>query len=301
VDRELLVSHRHGLELDGNGSTFRRVAQTAPELRRPNSNPHWTFRHDTDVTIHDMQVVGLNSGDGLGDLLFEYAYGFFDVDGLVMRNVSADNVFGDGALIGGEGADVCVRRSSILNVSVNGAGRQGIALVCADGAVLKGIHLQRVGAVGIDLEPNGATSYVRNIEIAQSEIDARVLAFAALGAQDVSNVAIHDNVVRAQNRSYPWISVVSPPSQRLRRNWSVLRNAVLQPRSSNSMLFSGVDGADVGDNRAPTGPSSVGVELRGTVGAHIHGNDFGAAKATYHANSACGPVVSDGNTPQRAG
>jgi hypothetical protein len=313
LDRPIHVMNRHSLTFLGGGAMFRRFSLSPPSLTYQRGSHHydnayWDMRGGSDISMSNMSVVGPNVSPSTHSVAyyFEYAFGFFGVNGISLTNVSSSTVGGDGLLIGGEGGTSCDKNVRVNRLTVNNVGRQGIAIVCVNGATFDNVVLNHPGGLasgmttGFDLEPEGVTASVRNVEIKRSRVSARIVAFSARGPQDVSNIYIHNNTVVSQDRAWAWLSVANGPVHPARHDWRVIANTVDVILSNGGLVFSGVTDIDVENNTSPVAAGHFGVKLLNDQGPiTIAGNRFGAAAASWTAiNSAVPSTV--GRAPRRS-
>lgn len=305
AERTIVVQNRHGLNLFGNGAYFKRFELSPPELRHPNANAHWRFVDGSGITVQWMGVEGTNTvadqragfGSYLVDFEFEHAFAFHGVTDVVVENVWADAIWGDGLYFAGgdQYASAPCRNLRVSGFVVDRNGRQGVALSNVDGALLERVEVWHGRRAGFDLEPPPGA--VRNVEVRNSYTNTIGLAFASGGRGDVSNIEIHHNHI--DGPSVPWIYVKESLGGR-RQNWSVHHNEVLLDLGSPMpmLYFVNVDGVDVRDNisHAATTQSRKAVEFQSGGGTlTVVGNDFTGACAPYVKDAATGPVVAAGN------
>lgn len=286
TDREVVVDGHHGFDLEGNGATFKRFTPTPPALRYPHKNPHLTFIGDTDVTVHNLKIEGLNTAacpqkwtydpQGFGckslDGSFEYGLGLFDDTNVSVSDVAIDAVWGDGITIGSDGPNTCDRDVTVDDATIDRDGRHGIAIVCAVGVTVTDTKILHSQSEGFDLEPNGAPAHVENVTISGCYINAQHLAFSAMGAHDVSDVTITHNHIQGSVPSWPWLNVGNGPH----RDFTVTDNTVIQPRQQDSITFANTTNITVTGNTSPTNRRYAGVSLdhdNGTI--TIQTNNFG--------------------------
>jgi hypothetical protein len=319
VDRTLVVQNRVGLTLRGNGATFRRVTPSPPELQYPNANAHWTFVGDSNLTVRDMKVVGLNTSPDPNDpvppgtpepgkfgarddrVAFEYAYGVFASQNVTFVHLSADAAYGDGLLIGGEHQPDLVQNFKAFDVTIDRNGRQGVAIVTAHGVVLDKIYIQHSRRSGIDIEANGGDGFPQDIEIRNSDIVAASVPISDAGVDTTTNVYIHDNIIRWGNPSHSWITTgaTSPHHNK----WRIVHNqALFDMGEYPAMSLDYVDNLEIRDNvatetappAARAGERLVAVTVSNSgAPVTITGNDFSGFNVVYQGSSgvvvqACG-------------
>lgn len=243
---------------------------------------HFKINAAVDITLRHLAVKGPNigrdeEGDAqyVGGLVFEHG---FSISGgssdISVENCFAESVHGDGAYVGGGSSNVRISSTQLAF-----CGRQGIAITNADGVLIDGCRLRGVRRSAVDLEANGADWTVRNVEIADCVIDTRLVAFAAAGANEVSDVWIHHNTIERSAGSWPMVVVKRSDGGRC-RNWRVEDNTRAYPTNPFFMVsFARVDGVQVHRNvaraKATHAKAIAGVEIIECGGSiDISNNDF---------------------------
>ena len=295
TETEVAVRDKTGLVLDGNGAVLRRTALSPRELRYPQANAHLRFVRLTESVITGLHVQGTNTvsdlpskavGYGAYDVQFEFEHGysFHGARNVVLRESTADAVWGDGVNV--TGIDQYSKTTSdgvrIERVTIDRNGRQGITVIARntviDGAVIK--HSRRAG---IDLEPNTVRTPVVGVEIRNSRINSWLLAVASGGAGTVDDVLIADNVI--ERTGIPFIYVRASDGTR-RHNWRVTHNTVLSELGSPAaaMRFENVSNVLVAHNslKLAATQSRTAVQAKsGTTGLRIECNRFENAKPEF--------------------
>jgi hypothetical protein len=306
TERTLRLTDRVGLTLHGNGATFKRFALSPPELRYPHSNRHWLVRGGSEITFKNMRVKGTNTVSDIGRsgfgsyrvaYEFEHAFSIHGVNGIVVTDVSADAVWGDGLCFAGgdQYAPGPSRNVHVTNFRVDRNGRQAITLSNIDGGLFENVRILHSRRAGFDLEPPPGNVY--NIEIRDSYVNSHLHAFSSAGRGDVSNIEIHHNVV--DGYSVPWMYVKETYGLR-RHDWSVHDNKVLKLMGSPMpmLYFVNVDNVAVERNisYAQTRQSRKAVSFNSAGGVLlVADNDFTGACWAYVADTLTGPVVAYGN------
>jgi hypothetical protein len=307
TERTLRLTDRIGLTLDGNGATFRRFELSPPELRYPHSNRHWLVRGGSEITFKNLRVKGTNTVSDIGkpgfgsyllDYEFEHALSIHGVNGIVVRNVFADAIWGDGlAFAGGDQyAPEPSRNVHVIDFRVDRNGRQAITLSNIDSGLFENVRILHSRRAGFDLEPPPGNVY--NIEIRGSYVNSHLHAFSSAGRGDVSDIEIHHNIV--DGYSVPWMYVKETYGLR-RHDWSVHDNRVLLLMGSPMAMlyFVRVDNVAVERNisHAQTTQSRKAVEFINAAGTLlVADNDFTGACWAYVADLFTGPVIAYGNT-----
>lgn len=295
TETEVVVRDKTGLVLDGNNAVLRRTSLSPQERRYPQANAHLRFVRITDSVVSGLRVEGTNTvsdlpapGNPYGaydvQFEFEHGYSFHGAKNVVLRDSSADGVWGDGVNI--TGIDQYAKATSdgvrVERVTVGRNGRQGVTVI-ARNVLLDGVVIKHSRRSGIDLEPNTKNTPVVGVEIRNSRISSWLLAFASGGAGIVDDVHIHDNVI--ERTGVPFIYVKASDGTR-RNGWRVTHNVVLNELGSpaSALRFVNVGNVLVSHNslKLATTQSRSAVQASvGTTGLRIECNRFENAKADF--------------------
>jgi hypothetical protein len=230
LDRTFNIVNRDSLTVEGNGATLERKTPTPPTLLNGNSanntrshNQHIRIDNSRNITLRNLNVLGLNTVSDLDPTtprhraLFEpekfgarYTDDKYGETGLLIKGsdtvtvmqFKTDGTWGDGISLGHDNAPIS-KNVTLKNISIDRNGRQGISFVSIENALLDNVQVLHSHATGFDLEPNGAKSSVRCVEIRNSYLNAYTVAFALGGLNNISDVYVHDNIVRYTLPSYP--------------------------------------------------------------------------------------------------
>lgn len=292
------VGHDVGIVNDNKGTSIRR---------------HWNFTRCSDITLRNLRVKGPNQvrdEEGYSRIspLYEaeHAFAFSECNGVLVEDCSAYSVYGDGCYLHGLGRDVKTTNVTIRRVYTRSNGRHGVCMGNASNVLIDGLTVVKGGTCGVDQEPNGEHDSIFNVEIKNSKIDVRTVAFASNGAHEASNCWIHHNTV-THSRTWPMVSVKRRDGGRS-RDWRVEDNRQTWPTSPVSgVSFVNIDNAEVRRNyiellplpNPETGvaPPIYGVRFTGCQGLlAVEDNNFTQASGAYIADSATGPVTSSGNS-----
>jgi hypothetical protein len=305
TERPIEVSSRNDLVFVGNGATFRRFDLSPEELQYPYGNRHLYFTGGRNITVRNLRIQGVNTvsddpdhypgfGSYRGIYEFAHALSFHTVQGVVVEDVTIDAVYGDGVYFGGRsGPNSNVRVSRVI---IDRNGRQGIALVNVNGALIEDVQFLHSRRSGFDFEPNPGMAAL-NVEIRRTYIRSRLLPFASGGRSQVAGIYLHDNVIDSD--SVPWVYVRAVDGTR-RHDWRVWDNQVLRELGSPmaGLYFVNVDNVDIRRNVSHVSPlrSRKAVEFQNAHGGlYVIGNDFTGACEPYVADSLTTAVYASGN------
>lgn len=334
LDRTFHIDNRENLILEGNGATLRRETPTPPTLLNGHPanttgkyNQHILIFNSKDITLRNLNVLGLNTVSDIdpttphGKATFEperfgsiYKFDRYGEAGLFIKgsdtvtvtNFKTDGTWGDGISLGNDNGPL-TKNVTLKDITVDRNGRQGVAMASTENALLDNVNVLHSHAIGFDLEPNGANSSVKGIEIRNSYINAYTVAFGVSGTRHArvanDDIYVHDNIVRSTLTSYPWFNGSIPGA--VRSHWRITNNTVLNP--TLGIFVSGVTGVTLEGNRQPivkqsTGPLYPGVRLTNVAGPiSIRGNEFLDATTTYTVASSGAQITACSNKLTEAG
>ena len=234
IDGTLVIENRRNLTIRGRGTTFRAV--TAGDLERR----HIRIVDGGHIRISDIIVRGANPQAGLGDnawdadYAFQHAFALNGVQGAVLNHVRAFDVYGDFVYIGSNYDRVPSRNIRIVNSTFDRNGRQGIAIVSADGVLIKGNTIANVRQAVIDIEPNIREWTVNDVRIVDNRLGPRrisVLSAAAYGS--VTNVTFKGNTIVGTMRA-----IVQAKAQEIAYSgFTFTRNRATETATSSTVIM----------------------------------------------------------------
>jgi hypothetical protein len=311
-DGTITLTGRKGLVLDGRGAQFR--ALTAGDSHRAN----WRFVRGSDLTVQNMAVRG-SDPQGAYDPSVEWQHGYSieGVQGMNLTNVQARETWGDGIdLWHGADSPACGDdASSARNIKISGAtlehnGRQGLAVVDAEGVTLQGSTVGPVAWSSVDLETDDDCEIARHVTIDHNSFGANrygVVASVGFGGDpQVGDVTVTDNVQTAPTGLGPpatgecWAPVrILSPEGLYRDGYSFRGNHFLA--RWNGYEFRRVDNIAVDANTVDYGTASgcsagAGVLMVDSHTVAITNNRFNGANQVFTADAASTGISSQGNT-----
>lgn len=313
VDGTLALHHRHRLTITGpaagNPAVFW-TDKTGQQAGHANSHgistrQHWNLSNCSDIAMRYLHVEGPNTVRGSDGYPYlhaaqepEHAIAVLSSDRILIEHCSAHNVYGDGIYLGPENG-APTRNVTVHKYRTVSQGRHGMGIVNASRVQVVGLVVTNGGTGGIDLEPNGRDA-VHNVGIFSSSFDVRRVAFSALGAHNVSNVAIVNNTVTHALSSWPMV-IAASGSTASDQNWIVQGNQQrFRSTSSAGISFGRVTNVFVqGNDLALAGRSSdlAGVSFDECGGELVvRHNKFGSATKRYRATGSS-LVTTSGNPP----
>ena len=195
IEGTLHVKRKNNLTIDGNSSLF--FATTTGNRTRS----QWSFEGGSNIIVHDVIVKGANPHAGVGTAAYvasleaQHAFQIVSTNGIELDHVSATDVYGDfvyvGLQAGGFAKNVYIH-DSIFSRN----GRQGISVTGADGVRIVRNTISDTRRATFDLEPNGPSWGVFNVDIEHNTIGAgRLLLLASGGIGPVSHITFAHNVI----------------------------------------------------------------------------------------------------------
>lgn len=261
----LIVQDRTGLSFIGP-ATFYATRNGELDFQGMSQRRHWWFIRSRNIRVEQLRVVSTNVTadqlDGFGAYLakyeFEHGFAIHESENVTVRGCSTFGTWGDGLYIGNQEPS---RNVSVSDLVVEYNGRQGVAVSNANGVVLQNIKIKNTRRAGFDLEPATDWWFVRNVEIKNSFVNGYHVAFAAGGMGDVSNIFIHDNVIKGPG--VPWVFVGASNGHR-RRNWRIHDNRVLNRLGSPmpALYFAHVNDISIRRNRSPIASTQSRLAIR---------------------------------------
>jgi Right handed beta helix region len=201
IDGTLLIQDRWGLVFWGNGATFRAGTEGDPERR------HWWFWGGGDHVIRDMTVIGANPFAGLApeayrpDREFQHAFFFAGVQGALLDNVRAFDVYGDFVCITldirAETGQPWSRNIIVQKSHFERNGRQGITIGAGEDILIRWNYLGEVRRSTFDIEPSTPNRGARRVTLYQNVTGPGKLLWLANGGvgSNVSEINIVGNVM----------------------------------------------------------------------------------------------------------
>lgn len=169
VDGTFLIGSRTGITVDGLGATLQtNVLVGCTGSPKCSWRRHVMLSNDTNVTVKNLTVDSANPTCAYNSL-YEGEAGFTVAGGSGNHLTSdkAKEVAGDGFLVSGyspaPGTEYQALNTTIAMPTVSCAGRQGIAVVNADGLTITGGSIADVPRSAFDLESDSDSQSVNNV------------------------------------------------------------------------------------------------------------------------------------------
>jgi hypothetical protein len=274
IDGTLELRGRTGLDLDGNGATFKAVA-TGDAWRA-----QWRVIDSSDVAFRDMKIRGVNPSGGTfaADRQWQHAIDLRGAAGVEIAGVSASDLYGDCVYVGqGLSAakrwtrDVHVHHSSCLR-----NGRMGVAVTAGRRVLVESSTFGQIGRTAFDVEPNGPGFGAEDITFRGNEATGVLPGgfFTAIGDGPVDSVTVSSNRLTGAGM---YMAVLARPGQR-RSNVRIAGNSSdtgYDAPGSAALDFERVDGLTVTGNTIPLrGPNMALASVSESCGVSVFDNAF---------------------------
>jgi len=268
VDGTVQVSKRAGLDLEGNGSSFR--ASTAPTGPRP----IWQVVDSTNITLQNMTLDGHYPNGGTFNSSVQSAHGVAllgssaDLGGLTMTNLGGDCVYF------GQGLTIAETRSSgtFHDSTCSGTGRNGVSVVAGDNVLVQHVSFTKIGYDVFDVEPNPGGHYGSDGATFDSDTIGTYAmnAFSVVESGPISNPSFTNNQVVGQSLK---IAVSDPTGGGFRPQNVVITGNSSNTAASNPINVDNVDGLTITGNTVPMNGGALAA-VTGSCSVSISGNSF---------------------------
>ncbi|MDQ4098239.1 MAG: DUF4082 domain-containing protein, partial [Actinomycetota bacterium] len=270
----ITVADRTDLDIDGNGSTFKKLTPTDPDKL---NNANWRIAGGDGVTLRNMIIRGSfqppprgTMGQGFPS---DHGVSIWGALNLEVRNIQAFNIAGDFLACDPDvrfgpnyAVDPPCRNVLVDNFHGEHAGRHGFTATHADGFTLQNSSALDVQNEGVDLEIDVDGELLRNIQLLNNQFSdtfGPAIWIPRGSSPNVENITISGNtVLRAGDLCWPAIDVGGST-----RNIFVRDNHLLT--KGDGIRLTNVSSGEVSGNRlenvlfgAPCGFSSNHVPIR---------------------------------------
>ncbi len=252
IDEALRLNDRWGLTFRGNRATFK--AMTPGDLERR----HFWFFGGGGLLIQNLTIVGANPDGGLDDgawnpaYAFQHAIALQGVDGAVIDNVDASDLYGDFVYIAPDVRTWPFEWSHhvvVQNCNFERNGRQGFGIGAVSDLTIRWNYLGDVRHATFDMEPTGSSWGVTDATIVDNMTGRGRLLWLADAGQgfNVANINVVGNTMLYITGT-PVIDV-APPDGGVRGPFTITRNDMLVDGSPRAAFeFHSATGVRVHDN-----------------------------------------------------
>ncbi len=269
IDGTLQFSNRNGLDLEGNGSTFR--ALTAPTASRA----VWRVIDSTGIDLHNMTIDGDYANGGT------FNSGLQGASGISLQGTSADigsvtisNVGGD-CVYFGQGQTSAQTRASgtVHDSSCTGSGRNGIAIVAGDNILVQHVSLNAIGYDVFDVEPNPGANYGSNgVTFDSNTIGTFAMnVYSVVESGPISNQSFTNNHVVGRGLK---VGVADPNGAGFRpQTVTISGNSSDTAQAPSPINVDNVDGLTITGNTVPMTAGAMAA-VTGSCNVAVSGNSF---------------------------
>ncbi len=202
IEGTLLLKGRKGLTIDGKGATIR-ATDPLPDYgkkdnysgwRKVRTRSQWLVEDCEDMVFKNLRVIGAyeNGGrQGVYDYNREaqHAFDILAVKGILIENIHASDVWGDGVYISKNSREVTVRKCRIERT-----GRQGMAIGSAFHILIEDCDILDSRRGLLDIEPYGKEWACGDIRVIGNRFgDSRLLALPMGGSGATAAVLVANN------------------------------------------------------------------------------------------------------------
>ncbi len=268
AESAIQINDKQYFAINGNGATLKRTTYNG------NNAPNGDYRHihiagGFIITIRDLNILGQKNPAGGYVVAVEDQMGIGIYGSLIVNidNVNIQHVHGDFVYITYRGPKVTAKNITIQNSTFKDAGRQGIAIIDVDGAMIKNNSISGTGRSSIDLEPGGAEkSDIDNVTIDGNTVADGQSNFISNegGGGGLANLVVSNNTLIR-----PMTIVIDPPKAFRRGPVTIINNKGTNPGKTPFEIH-GVDGLFIRGNRLAVGLNDNGLKSRSLV--NIYGS-----------------------------
>jgi len=279
IDASLRIQDRWGLTFEGNGTTFRAVAE-GDQARR-----HFWFWGGGNLVLRNLIVRGANPNAGTAeeayraDREFQHAFALQGVQGALLDQVQAYDVYGDFVYIGPDyrGTFTWSRQVTVQKSRFERNGRQGIAIVAAEDVVIADNFIGGVRRATFNMEPTGTGWGARRVRIVRNTTGrGRLLWLSSSGrGYNVNEIYIAENTMTAATGT-PVVFLVAPEGG-MRGPITIENNTLIVGGSpAPAFRFTRVTGILIRNNRVtlPARREMTVVALTGSARTQVLDNAF---------------------------
>jgi hypothetical protein len=189
VNEGLQLGNLPGLTINGNGATFESL-NSVPFPRLPghpiqDGPATFTAEGGSNITLKDLTILGADTSDSyVWNLVGEAGIMLRGTQNVAISHVTTSHTFGDGLIIEPQLAPYPYRLAtglSVNDVTVDGAGRQGITPAGLIGGTFTDITTEKTADRSWDFEADGSWDYAENITVTGCTYDQGI-SFAMPGA-----------------------------------------------------------------------------------------------------------------------
>lgn len=297
TEQAIKIDNKRGWTVKGNNTTLKRTRYNDDK----DNMRHLHLSNVSNFYISDFNILGRKPTDSGYIVAVEgqMGVGIFGGSNITVDNFDIQHVHGDFVYInkyqGTSAQNVTVKNSVFTD-----AGRQGIAIIDVNGALIKDNNITNVDRYIIDVEPGGANTSVTNFTFDHNQTSGGGIGWLSGegGGGNITNMVISNNTVNG-----PMTIKIDPPSTFRRGPISILDNTSLKEAGGDLIQLHAVDGILIRGNNTRLKLNGVGnpvnalVHLYGTTDARVINNVTLNALVTTVAEPNDTGYCESGNTP----
>ncbi|HET7530112.1 MAG TPA: IPT/TIG domain-containing protein, partial [Mycobacteriales bacterium] len=292
IEGTLELDNRSGLDLEGNGATFKSLNPPADQRAM------WRLVDSSSMSLHNMVIRGSYANGGTYTSSLEHAHAVdlrgtsVDLAGLTMSDVAGDCVYF------GRGFTTALTRSSgtVQSSTCLRTGRNAVAVAAGDHIRVSGMTTGTIGFDVFDVEPNlGAGWGSNDVTFDGNTIGSYKLnAYSVVESSTISNQTFSNNTFKTGIGAK--VAVGDPQNAGYRpSNVTITGNTASTAVPPSAVNVDNVDGLTVTGNTIPvSGGPMAGVT--GSCSVSIWGNSYpGGSSETAVFPHACGLTPASGS------
>lgn len=274
IEGTLELRNRTGLDLEGNGATFRSF--NAPSDQRA----IWRVIDSSGFVFRNMTIIGSYANGGTLDSSLQHAHAI-DLRGTSaeVANVSMSNLAGD-CVYFGLGYSAATRSSgSVHDSSCVGTSRNAVSLTAADNVLVSHVTTNKIGLTAFDVEPNTGTGFGSNGATFDSNTIGSyyLYAFAVVENEPVSNQSFTNNTVSGRGLR---VGIVAGGGGYRASNITISGNSATSSQVPAAIEGDNVDTLTVTGNTIPLTTGTMAA-IDDTCGATVSSNSYPGGTSQY--------------------
>jgi IPT/TIG domain len=274
IEGTLELRNRAGLDLEGNGATFRSF--NAPSDQRA----IWRVIDSSGFVFHNMTIIGSYTKGGTLDSSLQHAHAI-DLRGTSaeVSSVSMSNLAGDCVYFGLGYSSATRSSGSVHDSTCVGTSRNAVSLTAADNVLVTRVTTDKIGLTAFDVEPNVGTGFGSNgATFDSNKIGSYYLyAFAVVEDEPVSNQSFTNNVVSGRGLR---IGIVSGGGSYRASNITISGNSDTNSQVPAAIEGDNVDTLTITGNTIPL-TSGTMAAIDNTCNAAVSNNSYPGGTSQY--------------------
>jgi hypothetical protein len=277
IEGTLDFSGRHGLDFEGNGSTFRSI--NAPTDTRA----IWRAWQSTGLIFRNMTITGSYPNGGTFTSTLQHAHGIdLRGTGAEIADVAVSNVGGD-CVYFGLGSDNSTRSTgSLHNSTCTGTSRNAVSVTAGSNVLVQYVTTSSIGYDVFDVEPNTGTANwgADNITFDSNTIDApyALSAFSVVPNAPLSALSFTHNTVVGRGLKITTGSTTTAANRP--QGVTITGNSSDSAQAPAAMNISSVDGLTITGNTVPL-TSGAMASVDSSCSVNVASNSYPGGTSQY--------------------